>query len=159
VKILILQGPNLNLLGHREPEIYGSMTLSELHTELEEYAKEISTQLPKGAGRRGRAQLRFFQSSYEGELIDELHRVGYYQKDWLGVVFNPAAYTRYSYALRDAIAAVDIPVVEVHLSDIEKREDFRQVSVVRDVCAAHFSGKGIQSYKDGIDFLINQVKG
>jgi 3-dehydroquinate dehydratase-2 len=140
MKILILNGPNLNLLGRREPEIYSTLTLAELEGNLKEY---VQTSHPD-------TELSFLQSNSEGALIDALHEA---DNSYDGVVFNPAAYTHYSYALLDAIAAIAVPVIEVHLSDISAREDFRQVSVVRPVCAAHFQGEGLQSYIDAIDYL------
>ena len=144
MKILVLNGPNLNLLGEREPEIYGALTLSELNKNLEEY---VQTRYPD-------LELSFFQSNSEGALIDALQEA---RLNCDGVVFNPAAYTHYSYALLDAIAAISIPVVEVHLSDIDTREDFRRVSVVRPACIAHFQGKGLQSYTDAIQCLIGSI--
>lgn len=138
--ILILHGPNLNLLGEREPEIYGSLTLTQLNRKLREFAKQ-----------QGLA-LRIFQSNSEGALIDTLHR---YRKWTDGVVINPAAYTHYSYALRDAISSIQRPTVEVHLSDIHQREDFRKISVIAPVCRRQISGLGWKSYLEGIKFLIN----
>jgi len=140
MKILVLNGPNLNLLGEREPEIYGTLTLDQLNTQLVEY---IQNSYPA-------IQLDLFQSNHEGTLIDKLHEV---RNTHDAVIFNPAAYTHYSIALRDAIAAIDIPVVEVHLSNPDQREDFRKTNVIRDVCTTHFQGKGLQSYIDAIDYL------
>jgi len=137
MKILILNGPNLNLLGEREPEVYGILTLEQMCTELTTHA---------GAA----AQIDFFQSNHEGALIDKLHEV---RDTHDAVIFNPAAFTHYSYALRDAIAAIAIPVVEVHLSNPDQREDFRKINVVREVCTAHFQGRGLQSYVDALDYL------
>jgi 3-dehydroquinate dehydratase-2 len=139
-KILVVHGPNLNLLGEREPEIYGSMTLIQLNRKVREFAK-----------REGVA-LRIFQSNGEGALIDFLHR----HRKWAdGVVINPAAYTHYSYALRDAISSIQKPTVEVHLSDIHNREDFRKISVIAPVCIRQVSGLGWASYLEGIRILIN----
>ena len=139
MKILVLNGPNLNLLGEREPEVYGSMTLAQLNAKLAAYA-------------RGRGvSLRTRQSNSEGKLIDLLHA----HRRWAdGIVFNPGAYTHYSYALRDAIASIRVPTIEVHLSDVTKREPFRQVSVVEPVCKGRRYGKGAQSYIEAIDDLI-----
>lgn len=139
MNILVLHGPNLNLLGEREPEVYGTMTLKELNGRLRAHA------------RRKKAKLRIFQSNHEGELIDLIHK----HRRWAqGLVFNPGAYSHYSYALRDAVAAARIPTVEAHLSNIKKREAFRRVSVIAPVCLAHISGKGTWSYLEAIDRLI-----
>lgn len=140
-KILVLHGPNLNLLGQREPEIYGTMTLEELNTEIERFA----------AARR--VEVRIYQSNHEGELIDLMHE----SRRWAdGIVINPGALTHYSYALRDAVAAVGIPTVEVHLSDIDRREPFRRCSVIKEVCVGQICGKGLQSYLLGIDLLVKK---
>ena len=139
MNILVLNGPNLNLLGEREPEIYGSMTLSQLNAKLAAY------------GRKHGVSLRSRQSNSEGKLIDLLHA----HRRWAdGIVFNPGAYTHYSYALRDAVAAVRVPTIEVHLSDVTKREPFRRVSVVAPACAGRRCGKGLDSYIEAIDDLI-----
>jgi len=141
-RILILHGPNLNLLGEREPEIYGRLTLEEVNGRIREFAAE-----------RG-AEVRIFQSNHEGTLIDLIHG----HRRWAqGIVINPGALTHYSYALRDAIAAVGLPTVEVHLSDIHSREPFRRVSVIKDVCIAQVSGKGPESYLEGIEILLEVI--
>ncbi len=140
--ILVLHGPNLNLLGQREPEVYGTMTLAAIDAELITFAQAHDV------------ELKSFQSNHEGALIDTLHE----QRDWAdGVVFNPGAYTHYSYALRDAVAAIAVPTVEVHLSDIAKREDFRKVSVIAPVCVAQVSGLGWKSYLEGIKRLLDHL--
>jgi len=137
-RLLVVHGPNLNLLGEREPAVYGSMTLGELNRRLRAFA-----------GKRG-CELRIFQANGEGALIDCLHR----NRRWAqGVVFNPGAYTHYSYALRDAVAAIALPTIEVHLSDIKKREAFRRVSVIAPVCTAQISGLGWLSYAGAIERL------
>ncbi len=141
--ILVINGPNLNLLGIREPEVYGKMTLDDLNNEIEQYAQKKNM------------DVRFFQSNHEGVLIDFIHD----NRTWAhGIVINPGALTHYSYALRDAIAGVDIPTVEVHLSDIHKREDFRKISVIQPVCIKQISGLGKESYFRGIDVLDEQGK-
>jgi 3-dehydroquinate dehydratase-2 len=139
MKFLVLHGPNLNLLGEREPEIYGTTTLSQLNRKLVEFAKKHGV------------ELRIRQSNHEGELIDLLHD----NRTWAnGVVFNPAAYTHYSYALRDAVAAIGLPTIEVHLSDIHRREKFRKISVIAPSCVSQVSGLGWRSYTRGIELLI-----
>ncbi len=137
-RILVLHGPNLNLLGEREPEVYGSMTLSQLNRKLKELAQSM------------KLVLRVAQSNHEGEIIDLLHR----NRHWAdGVVINPGAYTHYSYAIRDAIAAIQKPTIEVHLSDIHKREPFRRKSVIAPVCLEQVSGLGWKSYSEGLQIL------
>jgi 3-dehydroquinate dehydratase-2 len=139
MNILLLNGPNLNLLGEREPSVYGTMTLAQLVRRVSAHAKK------KGAKIRAR------QSNSEGELIDILHT----QRKWAdGIAFNPGAYTHYSYAIRDAIASIEVPTIEVHLSDVTKREPFRRVSVVGPVCVGRRFGKGLQSYLEAIDDLV-----
>lgn len=142
MNILILNGPNLNLLGEREPKIYGTMTLAQLNSKLTAHAKK------KGAIIRAR------QSNHEGELIDILHA---HRKWAAGIVFNPGAYSHYSYALRDAVASIRVPTIEVHLSDITKREAFRRVSVIAPACAGQRYGKGIHSYLEAIDELLRKI--
>mgnify|MGYP006437999111 CR=1 FL=1 len=138
-KILILHGPNLNLLGLREPEVYGSLTLEDINVRLVE------------AGREWGAEVRTSQSNSEGALIDALHQA----REWaVGVVFNPGAYTHTSVALRDAIAAIEIPVVEVHLSNVYAREEFRHTSLLAPVCLGKISGFGWRSYLMGLQALI-----
>ena len=138
MKILVLNGPNLNLLGKREPGIYGTGSYDDLCMELVAYA----------AARDIRVDIR--QSNHEGALIDEIQAAdGVYD----GIVINPGAYTHYSYAIRDAIKAITVPVVEVHISDIEKREEFRHLSVTAPVCIAQIRGHGFESYTMAIDML------
>ena len=132
---LIIHGPNLSLLGKREPDIYGTESLADINAWLQ-FHRELAND-----------KLTFFQSNHEGEIIDFLHKhIGVVD----GAVINPGALTHYSYTLRDAIAAVDYPVVEVHLSDIDNREDFRKVSVTREVCIKQISGKGKAGYLEGL---------
>lgn len=137
-KILIINGPNLNLLGTREPDIYGSRSLDDVKNLLSHYAEEV------------RVELDFFQSNLEGEIINYIHE----HRDADGMVINPAALTHTSIAIRDAVAAVGIPAVEVHLSNIHAREEFRKVSFIAPVCIGQISGFGIQSYLLGLTALV-----
>jgi len=142
MKILLLNGPNLNLLGQREPAIYGTQTLAELEAVVAAYGAERDV------------ELSYSQSNHEGILIDWVQNA---PQDYDGLIFNPGAYAHYSYALRDAIASIaPFPVAEVHLSDISSREEFRHTSVTAPVCAAVFTGGGQQSYFDALDFLIKE---
>ena len=141
-RILVLNGPNLNLLGVREPDVYGTVTLADIEREVAAYAAE-----------RG-ATVDCFQSNHEGVLIDRLHAArGVYD----GIVFNPGAYTHYSYAIHDAITSVDVPVVEIHISDISKREDFRSKSVLVDACIGQVKGLGKEGYLRAVDLVLEHL--
>ncbi|MBI5211395.1 MAG: 3-dehydroquinate dehydratase [Elusimicrobia bacterium] len=137
-RVLVLHGPNLNLLGEREPAAYGTTTLAGLNALIRREARRLGL------------TVRVFQDNGEGRLIDLLHR----HRRWAdAVLINPGAYTHYSYALRDALAAVGKPAVEVHLSDIRRREAWRRVSVIKPVCAGQVVGKGTASYLEGLRLL------
>jgi 3-dehydroquinate dehydratase-2 len=139
MNILLLNGPNLNLLGEREPEIYGTTTLAELEQMVQARAQALGH------------TVRALQSNHEGALIDQLHQ----SRHWAdGVIFNPGAFTHYSYALRDAVAATKLRVVEVHLSDITRREPWRRVSVLEEVCAHRVVGKGTAGYLEALEWLV-----
>ena len=142
MKILVINGPNLNLLGVREPSVYGKETYSDLVEKIENYAKE------KGV------DTEVLQSNHEGDLVDFIHRAYYTKVD--GIVINPAAYTHTSVALLDAVKATSIPTVEVHISDVSKREDFRQISFIRQACVATISGKGTDGYLMAMDLLLKE---
>ena len=137
-KILVINGPNLNMLGIREPEIYGHTTFAELEEKIKTWASELGV------------EVKLFQSNHEGAIIDEIQAT-YSQCD--GIIINPAGYTHTSVAIPDAIKAVGIPTVEVHISDIDKREDFRKVSYIRPACIATIQGKGIDGYREALELL------
>lgn len=147
MKILIINGPNINLLGTREPEIYGSLTLDKINEQLQNYAAA------KGI------EIETYQSNIEGEIVDKIQSV---KDSFDGIVINPAAYTHTSVAIRDAISAVALPAVEVHISNIHSREEFRKNSLIAPVCIGQISGFSADSYRLGlkglIDFLNNKVE-
>ena len=142
MKVLIINGPNLNLLGIREPDIYGSETLT-----------DIEAWLNKQSEANGHP-INWFQSNQEGDIIDCIHEA---MGSTEGIIINPGALTHYSYTLRDAISSVNIPTVEVHLSDINNRENFRKNSVIKDVCIAQITGLGKTGYLEGLIKLITNT--
>jgi 3-dehydroquinate dehydratase-2 len=139
LKILIINGPNLNLLGKREPEIYGS-------TSFEDYFETLKTKFPD-------LDLYYFQSNIEGEIIDKIHEVGF---DFDGILINAGGYTHTSVAISDAIAGVTTPVLEVHISNIYKREEFRHKSIITKECVGMISGLGLKGYDLGIQFFLEK---
>lgn len=141
MKLLILNGANINMLGIREPDIYGRQSFQNLIDSVQAHADE------KGV------QVEFYQSNHEGDLVDAIQKAYFDKVD--GIVFNPGAYTHTSLAIADAVKAVGIPTVEVHISAVEKREAFRQVSYIRDVCVHTITGQGIAGYNQAVDFLAD----
>lgn len=142
-KVLVLNGPNLNLLGTREPVIYGSTTL-----------KDIEAMMLKRASEAGIA-IDFFQSNHEGELVDRVQAANH---NYDYIIFNAAAFTHYSIALRDAIGAIEVPVIEVHISNIHKREEFRHTSVLAPVALGQICGLGVESYLAALEAVIYKLK-
>ncbi len=136
--ILVINGPNLNMLGIREPEIYGGQTYAVLVSLIQEWAQDLD------------CQVECFQSNHEGKIVDEI-QAAYGQFD--GIVINPAAYTHTSIAILDALKAVGIPAVEVHISDVNTREEFRRISYAGLACEAHFIGLGFDGYKKALEYL------
>ncbi|MEF2920406.1 MAG: type II 3-dehydroquinate dehydratase [Acutalibacteraceae bacterium] len=137
-KVLLLLGPNLNLVGIREKSVYGQVTAETIEKNIIEYAKSINI------------ELTVFQSNWEGAIIDEIHKA---RTDYDAVVINPGALTHYSYAIRDAIAGVSTPFVEVHMSNIHKREEFRHTSVTAPVCDGQICGFGAKGYEMALDYI------
>ena len=143
-RILVLHGPNLNLLGTREPEIYGSLTLAAINETLRERAKEL-----------GADEINFLQSNFEGELVEAIQKArGRYDF----ILLNAAALTHYSVALRDAIAAIPVPVIEIHLSNVHKREEFRHHSVIAPVVMGQICGFGVDSYIAALEIAIRKLQ-
>ena len=145
MKILVINGPNLNFLGIREKGIYGTMNYQGLVDMIEKKGKETGN------------DITVFQSNHEGAIIDRIQEA--YFDGTQGIVINPGAFTHYSYAIRDALASIEVPKVEIHISDITKREDFRKISVTKEVCQEQIYGHGVNGYLEAIDFLINSLAG
>lgn len=143
MKILVLNGVNMNMLGFREPEKYGNMTLKDLEKDLYAYSFELGV------------DIETFQSNFEGEIVEKIHSAG---KTFDGIVINAGAYTHTSVAIRDAIASVNIPAVEVHMTNIHKREEFRHNSYLAPVCVGQISGFGANSYKLGLKAVVDFLK-
>lgn len=143
MKIAIINGANINMLGIREPDIYGNITYKELEEKLISYGKEKSV------------DIEVFQSNHEGALVDKIQEC---YGSVSGIVINPGAYTHTSIAILDAVKAVSIPTVEVHISKVENRDDFRQVSYVRSACVKTITGKGIFGYMEAVDYLLDILK-
>jgi 3-dehydroquinate dehydratase II len=141
--ILVLHGPNLNLLGEREPDVYGSQTLDQINARLADMAKDLGV------------ELRIKQTNGEGGMVDAIHDA----RTWAaGILINPGAFTHYSYAIRDAIAAVKLPAVEVHLSNVHAREEFRRLSVIAPACVGSICGLGWRSYECALLGLLGYLQ-
>lgn len=143
MKILVINGPNINMLGIREPEIYGNQNYKTLLDDIEKWAEEMG------------CQVECFQSNHEGAIVDKIQEA---YGNFDGIVINPAAYTHTSVAILDALKSVGLPAVEVHISDVTKREDFRQISYAGMACEEHIIGKGIEGYKLAIQYLCNKYR-
>lgn len=139
--ICIINGPNLNLLGKRQPEIYGTTTF-------EDYLRDLRGSFPD-------TPIEFFQSNCEGEIIDKIHKLGYETPGCTGIVINPGAYAHYSYAIADAISSISLPVVEVHISNIHARDEFRHKSVTAPSCKAMLCGFGLEGYRLAVSYLTS----
>lgn len=144
MKILVINGPNLNMLGIREPAHYGTETFESLCNRIVQKGTDTGNEITQ------------YQSNHEGDLVDKIQQAYYDSVE--GIVINPGAYTHTSIALRDAVSAVGIPTVEVHISDVNSREDFRKISYIRDVCVKTISGHGTDGYMEAIDFLLEGYK-
>ena len=143
MKLLIINGPNLNLIGRREVDVYGKENLDQIINWVSENIES------------SKVDLIWFQSNSEGYIIDKLHWA--IDNQILGVIINPGAYTHYSYAIRDAISSIEIPTIEVHLSNIDERENFRKKSVIKDVCKKQIKGKGKEGYLEAIKILCKST--
>src|ERR671936_3045068 len=142
-RIEVLHGVNLDMLGKRNPEQYGTLTLIELEVRIRHWARELGL------------EASFFHTNYEGEYVERLHHAPQLAD---GLILNPGAWTHYSYAIRDALEIAALPTVEIHLSDVEHREEFRRVSIIRDLCIATVSGKGVDGYRDALTRLKEELR-
>lgn len=140
MNIMIINGPNMDMLGVIEPDIYGTSDYDDLCCQLDEWADDYGFML----------DVR--QSNYEGEIIEFIHDA--FEDNFDGVIINPAAFTHYSYAIRDALMLLECPVVEVHISDTDNRESFRKLSVIKDICAKQIIGKGFEGYREALEFFF-----
>jgi 3-dehydroquinate dehydratase-2 len=143
-RIEVMHGVNLNMLGHRDPAVYGSQTLMELELAVAGFAGELGL------------EVRFFQTNFEGAFVEHLHGL---EGMCDGILLNPGAWTHYSWAIRDALEITGLPAVEVHLSAVELREEWRRISVVRDLCVATVSGHGVDGYREGLARLVRELGG
>lgn len=142
MQVVVLNGANLDVLGRRDPEVYGGLSLSELETRIYEWASDLG------------CHVRCRQTNHEGEYIDWCHDA----LDWAdGIVANPGAWSHYSYAIRDALELFEVPIVEVHLSDVANREEWRRVSVIADLAASRVIGKGPDGYREALEFIVHRV--
>ena len=144
LNVLVIHGPNLNMLGKREPEIYGKRTLDEINADLENLGKKLGL------------VVETFQSNHEGAIVEKIQEASATQK---GIIINPAAYTHTSIAIRDALLAIDIPIIEIHISNIYKREPFRHKSLISDVATAQITGLGIKGYDVALNALAGMIQG
>jgi 3-dehydroquinate dehydratase-2 len=141
-RIEVMHGVNLDQLGRRDPEVYGGLSFDRLEQHIGGYARELGL------------TTRFFQTNAEHEFVEHLHRIGQLSD---GIVINPGAWTHYSWAIRDALEIAALPTVEVHLSDVSSREEFRRVSVISDLCVATISGRGVEGYRDALSRLMEDL--
>jgi 3-dehydroquinate dehydratase II len=141
-RISVMHGVNLDALDRRSAEHYGDLTFTKLERRVDEFARDLGL------------SARFFQSNFEGEFVEELHRASEYAD---GLILNPGAWTHYSYAIRDALELTGLPAVEVHISDVDAREEFRKTSVIRDLCVATVMGKGADGYRDALEILQGRL--
>jgi 3-dehydroquinate dehydratase-2 len=141
-RIQIMHGVNFDVLDRRDPEIYGGLALSELELRIKRFAQDVGF------------EVAFSQTNHEGEFCENLHKA---MDTAGGLILNPGAWTHYSYAIRDAIELTGLPAVEVHLSEVDSREDWRRLSVIRDVCIGHVQGKGVDGYRDALEMLRKEL--
>jgi 3-dehydroquinate dehydratase II len=143
-RVEVMHGVNLGELGRRDPELYGGLSYARLEREIDRFGRELGL------------ELRFFQSDHEGEFVERLHKLEGLAD---GILLNPGAWTHYSWAIHDALELTGLPAVEVHLSDVDEREEWRRVSVIRDLCVARMAGKGVEGYREGLERLRQELAG